>query len=43
MKTGTTLLLVTAIAGGMLMSSCTNTAADQAEKMENKMDNVQGQ
>ena len=41
MKTGTTLLLVTAITGGMLITSCTNTAPDQAEKMENKMDNVQ--
>ena len=33
--------MVTAITGGMLITSCTNTAPDQAEKMENKMDNVQ--
>lgn len=41
MKTGTTLLLVTALTGGMLMTSCSNTAEDQSDKMENKMDNVQ--
>lgn len=41
MKTGTTLLLVTALTGVMLMTSCSNTAADQSDKMENKMDNVQ--
>lgn len=41
MKTGTTLLLVSALTGGMLMTSCSNTAADQSDKMENKMDNVQ--
>lgn len=41
MKTGTTLLLVTTITGALLFSSCTDTAADQADKMENKMDKVQ--
>jgi uncharacterized membrane-anchored protein YhcB (DUF1043 family) len=41
MKTTTTLLLATTIVGGMLLMGCSNTAEDQAEKMENKMDNVQ--
>lgn len=41
MKTSTTLLIATTIAGGMLLMGCSNTAEDQADKMENKMDKVQ--
>jgi outer membrane murein-binding lipoprotein Lpp len=41
MKTTTTLLIATTIAGGMLLMGCSNTAADQADKMETKMDKVQ--
>jgi frataxin-like iron-binding protein CyaY len=41
MKTTTTLLFATTIAGGMLLMGCSNTAEDQANKMENKMDKVQ--
>lgn len=41
MKTTTTLVIATTIAGGMLLMGCSNTAEDQADKMENKMDQVQ--
>lgn len=41
MKTGTTLLLATTITGALLLSSCANTAEDQADKMENSMEKVQ--
>jgi uncharacterized membrane-anchored protein YhcB (DUF1043 family) len=41
MKTTTTLLIATTIAGGMLLMGCSNTAENQADKMENKMDKVQ--
>jgi len=41
MKTTTTLLIATTIAGGMLLMGCSNTAENQADKMETKMDKVQ--
>ena len=41
MKTTTTLLLATSIAGGMLLMGCSNTAENQADKMESKMGKVQ--
>ncbi len=41
MNKTTALLLVTTITGGMLLMGCSNTAEDQADKMDRKMDNVQ--
>ena len=41
MKITTTLLIATTIAGGMLLMGCSNTAEDQADQMEGKMDKVQ--
>lgn len=41
MKTPTTLVLATTLVGGLFLASCGNTAQDQSDKMENKMEGVQ--
>lgn len=41
MKTTSTLLLATTMTAGLFLSSCTNTAEDQAAQMEQQMDKVQ--
>lgn len=41
MNIPTTLALATTLVGGLLLAGCGNTAQDQSEKMENKMEGVQ--
>jgi len=41
MKIPTTIVLATTLVGGLFLASCGNTAQDQNEKMENKMEDVQ--
>ena len=41
MKNPTTLVLATTLVGGLFLAGCGNTAQDQSDKMENKMEDVQ--